>query len=60
MMINWKRFGRKWSWPNFKYYPGIRLEGVGKSTKNLNKDSRSPGHPEYEVELLTTRPRSSV
>jgi hypothetical protein len=26
-----------------RYYPGIRLEGRKKATKNLNQDSRSPG-----------------
>jgi hypothetical protein len=26
-----------------KYYPGIRLEGLRKTTKNLSQDSRYPG-----------------
>jgi hypothetical protein len=26
-----------------RYYPGIRLEGLRKMTKNLNQNSRSPG-----------------
>jgi hypothetical protein len=26
-----------------RYYPGIRVEGLRKTTKNLNQDSRSPG-----------------
>jgi hypothetical protein len=50
-----------------RYYPGIHLEGLKKSKKNLNQDSRSPGGreenpgpPEYEVGVLTTRPRRSV
>jgi len=35
MMMNWKGFGRKRSWPNFKvaYYPGNRLQGLRKLTK---------------------------
>jgi hypothetical protein len=32
--MNWKGFGRKLSWPNFKVLPGIRLEGQGKTKKN--------------------------
>jgi hypothetical protein len=33
-MKNWKGFGRKWSWPNLRYYPGIHLEGLRKTTEN--------------------------
>jgi hypothetical protein len=43
--------------------PWIRLEGlIKKNTKILSQDSRSPdpdlnqGSPEYEAEMLTTRP----
>jgi hypothetical protein len=49
----------------FRYYPGISLEGLRKTTKNLNEDSRSPGRnlnlksPEYE-EVLTTQTRRLV
>jgi hypothetical protein len=33
-MINQlKRRGRKWSWPNLRYYPGIFLEGLRKPWK---------------------------
>jgi hypothetical protein len=31
--MNWKGYGRKWSWPNLRYYPGIFLEGLWKTTK---------------------------
>jgi hypothetical protein len=32
--MNGKGFGRKQSWPNFiRYYPGIRLEVLTKTTK---------------------------
>jgi hypothetical protein len=60
--MNWKGCGRKWSWPNLKYYPGICLEGLRKATKTLSQDSRSasrdlnPGPSEYEAGVLTTRP----
>jgi len=33
-MMNWKGCERKWSWPNLRYYPGICLEGLRKTTKN--------------------------
>jgi hypothetical protein len=32
---------RPWSYS--RYYPGIYLEGLEKTTKNLDRDSRSPG-----------------
>jgi hypothetical protein len=31
------------SWPNLICYPSIRLEGLRKTTKELRRDSRSPG-----------------
>jgi hypothetical protein len=43
-----------------RYYPGIRLEGLRKTTKDLNRDSQSPGRdvspgpPEFEAGVLTT------
>jgi hypothetical protein len=43
-----------------RYYPGIRLEGLRKTTKKLSQDSQSPGRdlnlepPEYKVGVLTT------
>jgi hypothetical protein len=49
-----------------RYYPGIRMEGLRKTTKNLTQDSRSARRdlsavpPEYEAGWLTTRPRRSV
>jgi hypothetical protein len=48
-MENWKR-----SWPNLRYYPGICLDGLSKTTRNLSQDSRSafrdlnPEPPEQE------------
>jgi hypothetical protein len=49
-----------------RYYPGIRLEGLRKTTKNLSKDSRSPGRdlnlgpPEYEAGVSITQQRRSI
>jgi hypothetical protein len=51
---------------NLRYNPGIRLEVMNKTTKNLSQDSRSPGRDinrvssEYEVEVLTTLSRRFV
>jgi hypothetical protein len=35
MTLNWKGYGRKRSWPNLRCYPGICLERLRKTTKNL-------------------------
>jgi hypothetical protein len=49
-----------------RYYPGIRLEELRKSTKTLSQDCPSPGRdsnpgtPEYEAGVLSTRPRRLV
>jgi hypothetical protein len=40
---NWKRFGRARWCRVLRYYPGIRLEGLRKITKNLSLDNRLPG-----------------
>jgi hypothetical protein len=65
-MMNWKGFGRKLSWRNLRYYPGIRLEGLTKTKKisiriggRRGRESNL-GPPEYHVGVLTTRPRCSV
>jgi hypothetical protein len=60
--MNLKGFGRKWSWPNLRYYPDIYLEGFRKTMENLSQDSQfsgqdlNPGPPQYEVGMLTTQP----
>jgi hypothetical protein len=49
-----------------RYYPGIRMEELRKTTKMLSQDSQflgrglNPGHPVYEAGVLTTRPQRSV
>jgi hypothetical protein len=64
--MNWKGCGRKRSWPDVRYFPGICLEGVRKTTKYLSQDNRSLGRdlnlgpPEYEAGVLTTQPLRSV
>jgi hypothetical protein len=58
-MMNWKRRGRKGSWPNLMYNPGIFFEWLRKATKDFGQDSRSPGWDlnrgpaEYEAGMLT-------
>jgi hypothetical protein len=65
-MMNLKGFGRKPSWPNLRYYPGIRVVRLRKTTKPMSQGSRSPGRdlnpgpPEYEAVVLTTKPRRLV
>jgi hypothetical protein len=58
--MNWKGYGRKLSWPDFKVlYRDILM----KTTKNLRQNSRSPGRElnsgplEYEAGVLTTLSR---
>jgi hypothetical protein len=64
--MNLKGCGRKQSWPNLRYYPGIFLEGLRKTTKALSQDNRFPcqdlnsGPTEYEAGVLSTRPRRSA
>jgi hypothetical protein len=49
-----------------RYYPGIYLEVLRKTTRNLSQHGRSPsrdmnpGPPEYEAGVLTTWRRRSV
>jgi hypothetical protein len=68
-MLICKGFGRRWSCPYFKEIArkfAICLEGLKKTMKNLSLNSRSPGRdlntgpPEYEIWVLTTRPRCSL
>jgi hypothetical protein len=65
-MMNRKECGRKQSWPNLRYYPGICLGGLRKTTKKFSQDSRSPGSdlntgpPLHEAGMLTSRQRRSL
>jgi hypothetical protein len=60
--MNSKGYGKKRSWPNLRYCPGICLDGLRKTTKKLSQDSKSvgrdlnPGPPDYKTGVLTTRP----
>jgi hypothetical protein len=51
--MSWIGCGRKWSWPEFRHYPGICLEELRKTTTNLSQDSWSPGR-DLNVGLLNT------
>jgi hypothetical protein len=51
--------------PILRNYPGIRLEGLTKTTKPKQDSPSSDldfnsGAPEYEVDLLNTRPLRSM
>jgi hypothetical protein len=57
-MMNRKGYGRKRSWRNLRYNPGIYLEGLMNTTKNLSQDIQSPDRDlkprpaEYEIGVL--------
>jgi hypothetical protein len=43
-------YGRKLSWPNLRYYPGIYLEGQRRITKNLRR-VRVPTDTHFKINL---------
>jgi hypothetical protein len=63
-LMNWKGYGKKPSWPNLRYYPGIFQEEMRKATKSLMIASSGPvfipGSPDNETGQLTNRPLRSV
>jgi hypothetical protein len=38
MMMNWKGFGRKWSWPNFKVLSWNLPGGTEEKYENLHSE----------------------
>jgi hypothetical protein len=61
MIMNWKRLGINGPGLTSRYYLGIRLEELRKTTKTPQEGrDLNPGAPEYEVGVLTTRPRRSI
>jgi hypothetical protein len=36
--VEWKEYGRKWSWSNSRLYPVISLEGLRKYNTNFSQD----------------------
>jgi hypothetical protein len=40
--MNWKGYGKKQVWPDFRYYPGICLEELRKIIINFSQDSQCP------------------
>jgi hypothetical protein len=64
--MNFKWYERKLWCSSLRYYPGIRLDGLRKTTKHLSRDRRSPdrdlilGPPGYEVGVLRTLSLCSV
>jgi hypothetical protein len=58
MMMNWKdEVVRSVGGLILRYSHGIRLEGLRKTTKNLNQDGRSPG-PRFEPGTTQIQSRS--
>jgi hypothetical protein len=61
-MMIWKEYGSGRG-RILRFYPGIRVERLVKTMKNLREDSRSLGRdfnsgpPEYEAGVLTTHVR---
>jgi hypothetical protein len=57
-LVNWKGFGRKQLWPKRDTISAFALEGLRKSTKRRNQDSRcrcldsNPAPPMYEYRAL--------
>jgi hypothetical protein len=57
--MNWRRYGRQWSWCNSRYYPGLCLEGLTEFTKSC-QDSWSLGQdlnvgpPNFKARMLLT------
>jgi hypothetical protein len=43
LLLNWKEYGRKWSWHNISYCPSTCLKGLRKTTKASIQDSQSLG-----------------
>jgi hypothetical protein len=41
-MIHWEGCGKKRSWSNLRYYPGICLEELRKTMKILGQDIQYP------------------
>jgi hypothetical protein len=39
--MNWK--GRKWLWPNLRYFPELFLEGLNKTVRSVYHDRRWSG-----------------
>jgi hypothetical protein len=37
ILMNWKEYGRRRSWPKLRQYRGIYLEGLRKTTKNIRQ-----------------------
>jgi hypothetical protein len=63
-MMNWKDLVRSGRGLILRYNPGIRLDGLKKTTKTsvtiVGRRDLNPGPPEYEAGVLTTGTRRSV
>jgi hypothetical protein len=58
-IMNWKGYGRKCSSPNFRYYHGIFLEGLGKPKSEYDNPCLVRNPITHEWEVGATNPTSS-
>jgi hypothetical protein len=62
IIMNWKGYGRKRSWANWRFCPGIYLEGPRATTRKPQSGQSSPGRVfttdlPITKQVITTRPR---
>jgi hypothetical protein len=53
--MNWKECRRKWFWPNLRYYPGICLEWLRKTTKKPQTGVSQSWGPDMKPGPLNTK-----
>jgi len=64
--MNGNGCGRKWLWPNMRYYPDSCMDGQNQISKTLTCDRLflaldfKSSHPEYEARELPIWPLHSV
>jgi hypothetical protein len=58
--MNWKGCGRKRSRPSFRYYPGICVEGLRKSTKILSQHTQYPDWDSNQASSYVSQKQSCL
>lgn len=60
-LVNWREYGRKWSWPALRYYPGRGLEGARNITQALDPSAGLRLHwlPFTLTSAVTPQPSST-
>jgi hypothetical protein len=54
ILMGWKGFGRKQSWPFCRHYSGICLEGLRETMRNTSQDSWYPDWYSNQIPLNTS------